>query len=61
MQTFLELFSSSKSFMESHSCSNNGHMVIVSLVDNLSGRGNGFDLIRFPRGTNTRYSDHCKV
>lgn len=39
LRTFLELFGSSKSFMESHSRSHNGHMVIVSLVDNLTRKG----------------------
>lgn len=39
LRTFFELFGSSKSFMESHSRSHNGHMVIVSLVDNLTRKG----------------------
>lgn len=40
-RTFLELFSSSKSFMERHSGANNGHVVVVGLVDDLSGKEQG--------------------
>lgn len=44
MHTFLELISSSKSFMESHSGANDGHMVIVGFVDDLSGKEQGTGL-----------------